>query len=168
MPGAVAYKRQYKRERFDCGEESLNVWLRTVASSAAKGDTARTYVVLDGNEVIGYYAVCTSSLAADEAPEPVQVGRLDIPAILLARLAVDTRYQGRGLGEELLLDALIRAVAVADAVGARVVIVHALHERAGSFYERAGFLRFESQPLHMYMLMKDVRRTLEHVGLLGR
>jgi GNAT superfamily N-acetyltransferase len=124
------------------------------------------YVVIDEGRVVGYHALCAYSVGADTAPSGTRLGRLDVPAILLARLAVDKRHQGRGLGEHLLLDGLLRAAQVADAIGAKLMVVHALHEPAARFYLRSGFRRFESQPLHLYLPMRDVRRTLSALNLL--
>ena len=94
------------------------------------------------------------------SPQRTHLGRHPIPAILLARLAVDTSAQGSGLGSALLLDALRISALVADRIGARILVVHALHEAAAGFYLRHGFTRFESEPLSLYLLMQDVRATL--------
>lgn len=80
--------------------------------------------------------------------------------ILLARLAVDRREQGRGLGAHLLLDALRRAAEGAEVIGGRAVLVHAADEEARSFYLRYGFESSPTDRLHLIMLMKDLRKTL--------
>ena len=123
----------------------------------AKGGT-RTYVVCEGNRVIGFYSLAAnaverrrlSSRVSRNMPEPV-------PVILLGQLAVDTRYQGRGLGVGLLADAVKRSLAAADVIGARAVVVHALDHRAKSFYERFGFRPFsDREPLMLSVRMSDL------------
>lgn len=123
----------------------------------AKGGT-RTYVVCEGNRVIGFYSLAAnaverrrlSSRVSRNTPEPV-------PVILLGQLAVDTRYQGRGLGAGLLADAVKRSRAAADVIGARAVVVHALDHRAKSFYERFGFRPFsDREPLMLSVRMSDL------------
>lgn len=162
----MPYHRRYERSSFDCGEPELDVWLQEHATQAQKRDSARTYVALDGERVVGYYAVCAYSLEPDVIPAALKLGRFNVPAILLARLAVDSAYQGRGLGGVLLIDALVKAATVAATAGTNLVVVHALHEVAAAYYEKHGFLRFETAPLHLYQRMKSVRETLRTAGLL--
>jgi len=88
-----------------------------------------------------------------------------LPAILLARLAVDRRHQGVGLGRSLLQDVLLRCVEASEAIGARVLLVHAKHEGAKSWYLQYGFEESPTDPLHLQMLMKDVRAFLERRGI---
>lgn len=83
-----------------------------------------------------------------------------IPAILLARLAVDQKYQGFGLGKELIRDAFLRAMSAADIAGCRAFLVDAKDEDVAQFYESLGFERFESNALRLFLLMKDIERTL--------
>jgi len=155
----------HDRTQFDSGEESLNSWLREFAGQAMKKDGARTYVVCDEGRVVGYYSLCTFSVVRAVAPKQLQFGPHEIPALLLARLAVDAARQGTGLGSLLLLDALRVSALVADAVGARVLVVHALHEKAAAFYSAQGFIPFETDPLRLYLPMKDIRATLTAAGI---
>lgn len=155
----------HDRTQFDCGEASLNSWLREFAGQAMKKDSARTYVACDEGRVVGYYSLCTFSVERAVAPKHLQFGPHEIPALLLARLAVDASRQGDGLGSLLLLDALRVSTLVADAVGARVMVVHALHEKAGAFYSEQGFRPFESDPLALYLPMNDIRATLTAAGM---
>ena len=88
-----------------------------------------------------------------------------MPAILLARLAVDREHQGAGLGRSLLQDVLLRCVDAAEAIGARVLLVHAKHDTAKHWYMRYGFEESPTDSLHLLMLLKDVRAFLQRYGV---
>jgi ribosomal protein S18 acetylase RimI-like enzyme len=156
---------KHDRGPFASGEPALDEWLKKLAGQATRRDGARTYVACDGARVVGYYSLCAFQLERESAPEQAQFGALPVPAILLARLAVDREWQGSGLGRRLVVHAAATAVAVADLVGARVLVVHALHEVAAGFYRRLGFAPFETRPLSLYLTMKDIRETLVAAGL---
>lgn len=148
--------------QFDCGKHaSLTDWLKRFARmNQASGDT-RTYVVHRHLSVVGYYSLAPGSVsrkqatarASKSAPEP-------IPIVLLARLAVDRREQGQGLGSALLKDALQRAYAGAQIIGGRAVMVHAIDEEAAAFYRKYGFESCPGLELHLMLLMKDLHVTL--------
>jgi len=123
--------------------------------------TARTYVLADGLRVLGYYALTPAAVDRRDLPERHARGMLAHPigVILLARLAVDQSLQGKGYGRALLADAAVRTLQAAELVGARAMLVHARDDRAASFYERLGFTRSRSDPLHLMVLIKDLRRT---------
>jgi GNAT superfamily N-acetyltransferase len=150
--------------RFDCGgHESLNEWLKRFALTNERNESARTYVVHRNGLVVGYYSISAGSVSVEEAPARISKGlaRHPIPAILLARLAVDKDEKGTGLGKALLKDALGRIARAADIVGARAVLVHAIDEQARKFYEH---FDFEPSPIHelqLMLLMKDLRKALE-------
>ena len=133
--------------------DSLNAWLQRKAPlNEAKGG-ARTYVVCEGDRVIGFYSLAASSLERRRVSS--RIGRSmpePIPVILLGQLAVDRNYQGKGLGTDLLKDAGKRALAAAEVIGARAIIVQALDEQAKAFYERSGFLQFSAREPHMLLL----------------
>lgn len=129
-------------EAFDSGEPAIDVWLRTSAYAAQQRGTARTFVVIDQDWVVGYYSLCAHTLRRDDLPNRLGRGSpAEIPAVLLARLGVDHHYQGGGLGAALLSDALRRVVDATRTVGARFVVVDALHEKAADFYAHHGFGR---------------------------
>ncbi|WP_256841216.1 GNAT family N-acetyltransferase [Ornithinimicrobium cryptoxanthini] len=148
---------------FESGEPSLDGYLRDRALSNHLADLARCYVCTEvaSNRVLGYYtlsavAVSRSALpgrARRNAPDPV-------PAVLLGRLAVDRMAQGSGLRRLLVRDAIVSTLAAADRIGVRALLVHALHERAASFYGGLGFATSPTDPLHLYVLLADVRRSL--------
>ena len=150
--------------QFDCGsQESLNDWLKRFALTNQKNESARTYVVHRSGSVVGYYSISAGSVSIDQVPRRVAKGiaRHAVPVILLARLAVDKREQGTGLGKALLKDALARIAAAADIVGARAVLVHAIDERAKKFYEHFDFEPSPIQELQLMLLMKDLREALK-------
>jgi predicted N-acetyltransferase YhbS len=147
---------------FECGREELNGYLTKRAFADQQAEKSRTYVVCRGARVVAYLSLAAGSVERAEAPECLAKGQgqQSIPVILLARLAVDVSEQGRGLGEALLVEALRRSAAAADIIGARAVIVHAKDQEARSFYERYGFEGSPTNPLHLVLLMKDVRKSL--------
>lgn len=148
---------------FDSGVPGLDAWLRSKARiNEAKGG-ARTYVVCDGDRVVGFYSLAASAVErrrlssrmSRNMPEPV-------PVILLGQLAVDAAYNGRGLGSDLLVDAARRSLAAVDVIGARAIVVHALDERAKSFYVRFSFRPFsEREPLMLILRFSELRALLE-------
>ena len=127
---------------FDCSIDSLNEGLIRRALKNDNSVGSRTYVVCDGNQVVGYYAIAAGSIAHRGVPGRIKRNMPDpIPALVLGRLAVDHRCQGAGIGQGLLRDALARSINVSEQVGARVLIVHALNEKAEAFYLKHGFVR---------------------------
>lgn len=139
-------------DRFTCGEVSLDEWLKRRALSNQLSGASRTFVVTEQEQqVVGYYALAAGAVAHQLATSGVRRNMPDpIPVLVLARLAVDDRAQGRQLGAALLQDAVQRAVAVSQNAGVRALLVHALHERAKQFYLRYGF---QESPQHPMTLM---------------
>ena len=148
---------------FDCGKPELTDWLRRHGLTNQQNHSARVFVAVADGEVVGYYALAAGSVELTEAPRRVRQGLANhpVPVILLARLAVDQSRQGRGLGAALLKDALTRAASASDEIGARAVLVHAQDEEARSFYERFDFEASPTDPLHLFLLMKDLQRALQ-------
>lgn len=151
---------------FDCGSEAQTNWLRKHALQAQAAETAAVYVVCTAGSrrVVGYFALAAGSVERSEAPERVtkRTGRYPIPIILLARLGVDVREQGLGLGRALMKQVLLRTSEAADTVGARALLIHAESDAARSFYEHLA--EFEPSPtdaLHLFLLMKDLRATID-------
>ncbi len=145
---------------FDSGNPGLDKWLRDRAMRNEHDDPSRTYVVAHASQVIAYY-----SLAVAAVPHAAATGRSrrnmpdPIPAMLLARLAVDSRLQGRQIGANLLRDAIRRTLAAADIAGIRVLLVHAADKRAQRFYEHFDFEPSPTDELHLMLLLKDARRV---------
>ena len=133
----------HERAGFVSGEPALDEWLRDRALKGQSSGAARTYVVCEAgsDRVAGYYSLAASGTARAAAPGPVRRNMPDpVPAVLLGRLAVDRAFQGRGIGGGLLQDAVARTLGVAEIVGVRAVLVHALTDRAAAWYAAAGFL----------------------------
>lgn len=160
----VDYERRYRREGFCCGRDDLDEWLRQYATQAEHSGNCRTVLAVGEDDVvIGYVSLVNFRLEVEAVQSGLGLARrtYPMPALLLARLAVDRSWQGRGLGTLLLLNALERAVRVADLSGCEVLVVHALDTDAAAFYGRHGFIRFADNPQHLFMTLKDVRATLE-------
>lgn len=128
---------------FSCGEKSLDDWLQEQAAPATKRGTARTWVWIDDDDhVVGYYALAAHKVAREQAPSNIgRGGPQEIPAVLLARLALSEHLRGQGLGAVLVADALARVVLATQTVAARLVVVDAVGERVAQFYETLGFQR---------------------------
>lgn len=150
---------------FDCGEASLDTWLEQHARAAAGASSARTYVVTDSDQdrVVGYHALTVASIEHKQATGRASKGmpRHPIPAVLLARLAVDRSVQGRGLGAFLMRDAMHRALAVSEEAGVRLLLVHAMSESAARFYSHFGFEPSPTDPMNLQLMMKDIRASLD-------
>lgn len=149
---------------FDCGSEGLNRFLVRFALTNQRAGAAQTYVALSGETVIGYYSLAVGEVAYDDAPERLSKGlaRHPVPIMLLARLAVSVNCQGRGLGAGLLKDAMLRTLQAADIAGIRAFAVHAKDANARSFYEHFGFISSPTDPHHLYLLIKEIRRSAVH------
>ena len=139
-------------DEFECGEPSLDEWLKRRALANQSSGASRTFVVLDdGGRVRGYYALAAGAVSHESAISKVRRNMPDpVPVMVLGRLAVDRSAQGQQLGAALLQDAVKRAVAVSKNAGVRALLVHALHERAKQFYEHYGF---RPSPTHSLTLM---------------
>ncbi len=160
-------ERGHDREGFECGEPELDRWLAERALEAQGSGGARVFVSMADGRVAGYYALAAAEVRPAEATARTLRGqprRRAVPAVLLARLAVDEGHQGRGLGRSLLQDAMLRAAETAEQIGVRVMLVHAKHERARRWYERFGFEESPTEPLHLMLLMKDLRAFIAGVS----
>lgn len=148
---------------FDCGHDELDEWLRRHALAAQQMDSARTFVLARHEMVVGYFSLTMGSVRRADAPPKLVRGLPAYPVgmVLLARLAVDRREQGKGLGASMLAEALRKAVAAGEAAAARLIVVDAIDEAAARFYERHGFLPAQEHPFRLYRRMKDVRASLE-------
>ncbi len=151
-------RREHLLDRFDCGKEDLNRFLKRQAWNSQQAHSAQTYVLVKDLRVLGYYSLAAGSVTHEEATERVKKGlaRHPIPVILLARLAVDASVHGKGLGSALLKDALLRTAQAADAIGARALLVHAKDDSAKAFYEHFAFEASPSDPYHLLLIMKDL------------
>lgn len=145
-------------EDFDCGTTALNEWLQTKALHNQRERSSRTWVVLDGRRVVAFYASSTAVLMRSHATKRAARNQPDpLPAVLLGRLAVDTKYQGRGFAAALLKHFVLKSLEVAELTGVRLLLVHAKNDAARRFYLRHGFEPSPADDLTLMLLVKDVR-----------
>jgi GNAT superfamily N-acetyltransferase len=152
----------HKIEGFDCGREGLNRYLSRYAWTNQQAGAAQTYVGLVGDTVVGYHTLAVGEVKREEAPERLTKGlaRHPVPILLLARLAIDRRWQGQGIGKALLRDAMQRTLQAAEIAGIRAFAVHAKDEDARHFYEKFDFIPSPTDPMHLFVLLKDVKRII--------
>lgn len=137
---------------FGCGHDSLDSWLRHHALRAERERTAATYVVTDGPTAIAFYSLAAHSVERAS----IGGGRLArnapdlVPAILLARLAVDERWQGQLLGSSLLAHAITTVRAAGTLIGLRAVVVDPIDASASAFYAGYGFRPFPANPARLF------------------
>jgi len=151
--------RSHAAEKFDCGEQPLNLFLARYAFQNQQANASQTYIGLSGQDIIGFYTLVVGEIAYGDAPDRLKKGlaRHPVPIMLLARLAVSLEWQGKGVGAGLLRDALLRSLQAADIAGIRAITVHAKDDNARAFYERYGFIQSPTDPLHLYVLTKDLK-----------
>jgi GNAT superfamily N-acetyltransferase len=149
-------------ESFDCGVPELNRFLIKHALHNQRANSASTYIVCEGNTAIGFYSLAVGSVIHAQAPVRVIKGlaKYPVPVMILARLAVDKAYHGRGVGSGLLKDALLRTLLASDIAGIRALIVHAKDDNAKQWYQRFDFDPSPTDPLHLYLLLKDINRAV--------
>lgn len=146
---------------FECGNSSLDDWLRNRALTNQKSGASRTYVLCDGEVVVGYYALASGSIDNSEAvrrfrrnmPNPV-------PVVILARLAVDRNHQARGIGRALLRDAAKRVIAAGNQIGIRGILVHAINADAKAFYLAFGFHPSPTNDMTLMVSINDLKASL--------
>ncbi|NNN01977.1 MAG: GNAT family N-acetyltransferase [Acidimicrobiaceae bacterium] len=153
-------------EDFSCTSTEQTQWLRRHAKQSASSSTTRVFVVTrkDDSTAAAYYAWCMAQLELAAAPERLKkgAGRYPQPVALLARLGVDARHEGKGLGAALLVDAVTRLLTLSDDIGCRGLLIHAESSVARDFYLHL-IPELEQSPtdeLHLVLLLKDARRTL--------
>jgi GNAT superfamily N-acetyltransferase len=154
----------HELEPFDCGAPSLDHWLKRRARGNQASGASRIYVVCRGDVVVGYYALAAGAVERDEAPSKVRRNMpTPVPVIVLGRLAVTRGEQGNGIGAALLRDALLRVLNASKEIGAAAVLVHALNDRAKTFYLDHGFIESPIEPLVLMLRIKDIAAALDEV-----
>jgi GNAT superfamily N-acetyltransferase len=149
----------HELESFDSGIVALDEWLKRRARRNELEGASRTFVVSAGRRVVGYY-----SLAAGSVSHHVAIGKIrrnmpdPVPVVLLGRLATDRAWQGRGLGADMLRDVTMRALAVAEIIGARAILAHAISSDAKAFYERHGFRPSPVEPMTLMITIEEARK----------
>jgi GNAT superfamily N-acetyltransferase len=146
---------------FDCGTVALNDWLKRRALNNQLSDATRTFVICMDGRVVGYYALASGSINAQSVAGSFRCNMPDpIPVVILARLAIDRAYQGRGLGRALFRDAALRVMQAADTIGIRGIIVHAISPQAKDFYLALGFDVSPIEPMTLSIALKDLRALI--------
>jgi GNAT superfamily N-acetyltransferase len=152
----------HQRAEFNCGQASLDDFLRNLVSQYEKRNLGRTYVAVRPGEkrVYGYYTLASATLSTQDLPSEGarKLPRHPIPAILLARLAVDRTTQGQGLGDALLVDALKRCLELAEKLGVHAVEVDAIDQQARKFDQKYGFVPLLDSPLHLYIPVGTIQK----------
>ncbi len=153
-------RRDHPVDVFDCGREELNRFLIRFAVPNQQAGASQSYIGLSGDDVIGFNTLVVGQVSYEDAPERLTKGlaRHPAPIMLLARLAVSVAWQGRGVGAGLLKDAMRRTLQAADIAGIRAFGVHAKDDEARTYYARFGFIASPSDPFHLFVLTKDLRR----------
>lgn len=143
----------HDRRNFFCGEPALDEYLRRFARQHAESRISRTYVGAKGERIVGYYTLAMSAIRKDQLPEQQQkrFPNYPVPMARLARLGIDQRQQGKGLGKLLLLDALYRCYRLSEEIGSVGVLVDAKNATAQRFYLRFNFEAFPEMPLTLWL-----------------
>jgi len=156
-------------DRFNCGKDQLDIFLKRYALKNQKLDSSKTYVTCpesEANRVVGYYSLTFGAVLHKDAPPEVKQGMpgYPIPVMLLARLAIDSGFrppqQNPRLGEALLKDALAKTVQAAELGGLRAMLVDAMDEEVAAFYQRYGFEPSPTDPMHLLLPMAQIRASL--------
>ena len=145
---------------FECGEPSLDHWLRQRALQNEESGASRTYVVCAGQQVVGFYALAVGAVAHAEAPGRVRRNMPDpVPVMIIGRLAVHRDFQGRRIGPGLLRDAVLRTLQAAGIAGVRAILVHAISEQARRFYEDCGFITSPMDPMTLMITVAEAAKA---------
>jgi GNAT superfamily N-acetyltransferase len=156
--------KQMSREGFDCGKEKLNLYLRQSARQHHEKGISKTFVALpepESNIIAGYYSVCMAQISFLSLSTTQQKGipsEYPIPAMRITRLAVDKTFQGKGLGQELLMEALTRALRLSSEVAIYAVVVDAIDEQAKLFYLKYDFIPYEDQSNSLFLPIKQLKK----------
>ncbi|UTC74924.1 GNAT family N-acetyltransferase [Treponema sp. OMZ 792] len=149
-------------KKFDCGIEQLNEFLSRYAIKNEELGIGRTFVALNANNrILGYFTLATAQVAYQEIPDEYRdkLPKYPIPALRIARLAVDKELQGKGIGGWLLSQVFIKVIQVADITGLYLIIVDA-KETSKNFYEHYGFQKFMDEDLSYFMVIDTIRKAI--------
>jgi GNAT superfamily N-acetyltransferase len=158
--------REHDREAFDCGEQALNEFLRHHARRSHDLGSAKTFLAIgnvDSKAILGFYSLSPASVEYARAPEMVRrrLARYDVPVFRLARLAVDRRVQGQGLGGQLLFAAGRRCLHAAAEVGGLAILIDAKNERAAGWYAAYGAVPLLDAPLSLLLPLATIEKALK-------
>lgn len=164
-----AIHKRHDREAFDCGEEALNEFLRRYARKSHELGGAKTFLAIaddPSKTILGFYSVSPASVEYARTPEVARRGlaRYDVPGFRLARLAVDRRWQGQGMGGQLLLAAGRRSLLASAEVGGVVLVIDAKNERVAGWYVSYGALPLLDAPLTLLLPLATIEAALKKAG----
>lgn len=153
----------HRLDEFSSSNRELDDWLTAYAHHAAAMNTGRTFVWHAGDDrVVAYFTLAAHRVQRANVSKRVGRGSpTEIPAVLLARLALDASLHGQGLGGELLWDALTRAVAAGTIAAARLVVVHAIDDNAAELYQHHSFLPSPDDAHHLVQKLSDIAKSLD-------
>src|SRR5579859_3413804 len=154
LPIEIFDPKRHDRSDFDCGVQELNHYLQEVADQDQDRGLAKTYVLVDGTKIRGFYSLAAHSVTRESPPQDIKAGKrkkikyekiryTDLPFVLLGRLAIDKELQGQRYGRAILYHALERTKSIAESVGILGMIVDAKDEKAATFYRKFGFRSIE-------------------------
>ena len=163
LSGPVPLAAGHQLEGFDCGKASLNEWLLRHARQAQGSGSAKTFVVADEGRVAGYFSLTVGQVDTLNALERIRkgMGQYPLPVVILARMAVSSQDQGRGIGFGMLQDAIKRTLLIAEQAGIRAMLTHPIDEEAARFYARFGFIASPLREQQLLLLLKDARRWVQ-------
>lgn len=163
MPRVELLSREHEREHFDCGVEPLNAFLRRTARQHQERGISRTFVLTeDGKTIFGFFTLAATEGFTGDLPSEI-AKRLPsrIPAVILARLAVDVHHQGKGCGAALLAEAFLRVATASNQLGIAGLFVDAKDEQAAAYYRKFGFLPLVSNPQRLFLPLASICSFLE-------
>jgi GNAT superfamily N-acetyltransferase len=147
--------------QFQCGEPTLDDWLRRRALPNEESGASRTYVLSIENRVVGYYALAVGAVTHADAPGRVRRNMPDpVPVMIIGRLAIDQTMQGQSIGPALLRDAVLRTIQAAEIAGIRAILVHAISDRAKRFYEKWGFIPSPVDPMTLMITLVEAQKAI--------
>ena len=158
--------KKHNREGFDCGEAALNEFLRRYARKSHELGGAKTFLAIDDADdktILGFYSLSPAAVAYARTPEATRRGlaRHDVPGFRLARLAVDRRFQGQGIGGQLLLAAGLRCLRAAAEVGGVVLVIDAKNDRVARWYASYGAVPLLDAPLSLLLPLATIEAALK-------
>ena len=157
----------HDRSAFDCDKPALNVYLNQFARQTQERHGARTYVVLENNRVIAYYTLVVGDVDWQDCPDDLKkgLGKYPIPVLVIARLAVDLRFHGQGVGIGMIKDAFLRALQVSRIAGLAAVVLDAKDNEAKAYYQskNLGLSSMPGDAMRLYVPLRHIRASIEGV-----
>ncbi|MBN2327730.1 MAG: GNAT family N-acetyltransferase [Candidatus Omnitrophica bacterium] len=161
MKFEILNPQKHNRDDFDCGVDALNRYLKKFANQDQKRSLTKVYVLAKEETIIGFYSISAHSVLRDHLPENQKIGPYEaLPFLLLGRLAVDKRFQGRGYGDVLIYHAFEKTLHAAETVGIMGMVVDAKNEKAAAFYEGFGFKRLAGAKNRLALPMAAIKKAV--------